>query len=303
MRRPVRRARDLSDERSVVSPADLKRPRVRWTLRFGQVALFGGLLVTGLLPILWLMKAALSTTQDLISKPFGWFPSGIQWQNIPDAWEQIRVGLYLGNTAIVAAGSVVATLIVTVTLAFVIAILRPRWAPLLSGAILATIFIPGVMSLVPLYLTVLDLPIVGVSLVNTFWAVWLPTAANAFNVLVVKRFFDEIPREMIEAATLDGAGPIRLLFAIVLPHSRPIIGVVAIFTVVGAWKDFLWPKLVLQTPELQPISVALPRVSASAELSLQMAGMFLAIIIPLALFLVFQKQILRGVSLAGGTKG
>lgn len=287
----------------MISASDFSQRRVRVGVRIAQGIILVGLLITGVGPVLWLAKAALSTTQDIITQPFAWFPSGVQWHNLVDAWNQIRIGQYLGNTVIVAAGSLVTSLIVTVSLAFVLGVLKPKWGPIVTGAVLATVFIPGVISLVPLYLTVLKLPFVDVSLINSYWGVWLPAAANAFNVLVVMRFFQAIPREMIEAARLDGAGPIKLLILIVLPFSKPILGVITVFTIMGAWKDFLWPKLVLQNPDLQPISVALPRVQATTELSLQMAGMFLALIIPLVVFLLFQRQILRGVSMSGGTKG
>lgn len=299
----TRRPAAEPDERSIISSADRKQPRIRRTLRTTQGVILAGLVVVGLGPLLWLVKAGLSTTQDLITDPLAWFPSGVQWHNIVDAWTTIEIGKYLGNTAIIAAGCLVANLLVTTTAAYVLSVVRPRWAPVLSGAILATLFVPGIIALVPLYLTILEVPGTSISLLNTYWAVWLPSAASAFNILVVRRFFDEIPRETVEAAQIDGAGIVRIFWQIVLPFSKPILGVVSIMAVLGAWKDFLWPKLVLQDPNLQPISVALPRVQATTELSLQMAGMFLGMLIPVVLFLVFQRQILRGVSMSGSVKG
>jgi multiple sugar transport system permease protein len=166
-----------------------------------------------------------------------------------------------------------------------------------------TLFVPGVISLVPLYLTVVDVPLVGVSLIDTYWAVWLPAAANAFTVLIVTRFFDEIPREIIEAARVDGVGPLRMFFIIVLPFSKSILGVIAVLTILNSWKDFLWPMLVLPGSELQPISVALARIAGKTDLSLQMSAMLLGLLIPIAVFLIFQRQILKGVSMSGGIKG
>ena len=113
---------------------------------------------------------------------------------------------------------------------------------------LATLFVPPIVLLVPLYLTVVDVPIVHWRLINTFWAVWLPAGASAFNVILVKRFFDNLPREIFEAARVDGAGPFRLFWSIVLPMSRPILGVVSVFAVIATWKDYLWPLLVLPRP-------------------------------------------------------
>ena len=301
-----RRGVPLDDaiERSVISSADRRKPSVRIVLALVQGLILVGLLIAGLGPLLWLAKASISATQDILTEPFALWPSGVvQWDNLWFAWTRGRIGFYLGNTVIVAAGSWIASLTVSITAAYVLSVLKPKWGPALSWAILITLFIPHVVSLVPLYLTILDMPGLGVSLLNTYWAVWLPAAANAFNVLVIKRFFDSLPHELFEAARIDGAGNVRILVSLVLPLSKPIIAVVSLLTIIASWKDFLWPLLVLQSPDLQPISVALPRIADLYELSIQMAALFLALIVPVLLFLIFQRQFLRGVSLSGGTKG
>ncbi|KEP74835.1 ABC transporter permease [Microbacterium sp. SUBG005] len=302
-RRPRRRAPSPLS-RTNISDADRARPSVRLSLAVGHVLVLAALVIAGLGPIVWLALAAVSPTQDLIRGPFSFFSSGVvQWENLGIAWERGRIGHYLTNTAILAAGSVVTTLLVSTTAAFVITVLRPRWGKVLSGAILATLFIPGIVSLVPLYLTVRELPVLGFSLIDTWWAVWLPAGATAFNVLIISRFLEAIPADLYEAARIDGAGPLRILWSIVLPLARPILGVVGLLTVVASWKDYLWPLLVLPTPDNQPVSVALPRLADQTELSVQMAALFLSLIIPVALFLIFQRQFLRGASMAGGVKG
>lgn len=301
-RRPAAAPEPLS--RTNISDADRARPSVRLSLAVGHVLVLAALIIAGLGPIVWLALAAVSPTQDLIRGPFSFFSSGVvQWENLGIAWERGRIGHYLTNTAILAAGSVVTTLLVSTTAAFVITVLRPRWGKVLSGAILATLFIPGIVSLVPLYLTVRELPVLGFSLIDTWWAVWLPAGATAFNVLIISRFLEAIPADLYEAARIDGAGPLRILWSIVLPLARPILGVVGLLTVVASWKDYLWPLLVLPTPDNQPVSVALPRLADQTELSVQMAALFLSLIIPVALFLIFQRQFLRGASMAGGVKG
>jgi multiple sugar transport system permease protein len=291
-----------AQERGIISTADRQRPLIQYGLPLIQVLLFVGVVVAGVGPLLWLLKSGLSTSQDILRGPLSLWPSGIQWHNVPDAWVQVQIGSYLGNTAIIAIGSLISTLFVCTTGAFVLSVLRPKWGPIITGAVLATLFLPGVISLVPLYLTILKMPVIGVNLQNTFWAVWLPHAAGAFNILVMKRYFDAIPRELIEAARIDGASNLRLFTALILPMSKPILGVVALLTVIGSWKDYLWPLLVLPDPKMQPISVALPRVAETTELSLQMSALFLAVLIPVVLFLIFQKQFLRGVGMAGGIK-
>jgi multiple sugar transport system permease protein len=291
-------------ERGVISDFDRKRRSVRIPLVIVQVIILIALAIAGLGPLLWLFKASISTTQDILREPFAFFPSGtVQWDNLAKAWTQSEIGHYLGNTGIIAFGQLIATLVVCTTIAYVLSVLRPKWGPIVSGAILATLFVPGIVILVPLYLTILHLPGTGGSLLNSYWAIWLPGAANAFNILVIKRFFDALPRELFEAARIDGAGPLRMFLFVVIPLSRPILGVVALLTVMASWKDYLWPLLVLQTPEIQPISVALPRLAQTAEVSVQMAALFLALLIPVILFLIFQRQFLRGVGMSGGVKG
>jgi multiple sugar transport system permease protein len=291
-------------ERGAISVADWRRPVVKITMWVVQILAFVGLVFTGLGPLAWSAKASITSSQAIISDPMGiWFQPN-EWHNFIAAWNGAQIGPALGNTAILAIGSTVTTLFVCTTGAYLLSVLRPRWAPWLPGAILATLFLPGIISLVPLYLTILKVPPTGISLQNTFWAVWLPAGASAFNVIVLKNFFDSIPRELIEAAKIDGAGPIRVLATLILPLSKPILGVVALLTVVASWKDFLWPMLVLPSSDLQPVSVALPALAKGpTPFAVQMAAVFLTIIIPVILFVAFQKQFLRGVGTAGGIKG
>jgi len=298
----ARRAPD-ANERGILSETERNGTRGRTSLTVVRWLVLLVLLVTGLGPLLWLAKAAVTPIQDTLGDPLAVFPSGqIQWDNIARAWSEARIGLFLGNSAAIAAGTVVLTLLVSLSAAYVLSVLRPRWAPLLSGAILATVLIPGVISLVPLYLTVLDVPLLGLNLLNSYWAIWLPTSANAVAVLVVKRFFDAIPRDLFDAARIDGAGAVRVFFSIVLPLSRPVIGVVALLTAVASWKDFLWPLIVISDASKQPVSVALARLADSTSLDVQLAAMLLALLVPVGLFLAFQGPFFRGVGASGGIK-
>lgn len=301
MKRGTRR--DAEYSRSILSEADRRNPVTRLGVAAMSVLLLVLLAVVAGGPLLWLFKASLSTSQDILREPFAWWPSGVRWGNLAEAWHDVEIGRYLLNTVWVSLGSWAIGLLVATTGGYTLSVLRPRYARAVSAAILATLFIPAVISLVALYLTVLDVPIVHVNLVNTFWAVWLPNAASAFNVLLVRRFFDALPRELFEAARIDGAGPFRIFGALVLPMSRPILGVVSLLTIVTAWKDFLWPLLVLPSPALQPLSVALPRLQNTAETSMMMAGMFISVIIPIALFLAFKRHFLQGTGQAGALKG
>ncbi|MGN6502757.1 MAG: carbohydrate ABC transporter permease [Pseudolysinimonas sp.] len=267
-----------------------------------HVFLLVGLVVVGLGPLIWLAKSAVSTTQDTIQQPLALWPSGIDWANLEQAWVDVEVGKYFFNTIALAAGQWVIGLIVATTGAYVLSILRPAYARVLEAAVLATLFVPSVVLLVPLYLTVVR-PAIGPSLLNNYLAVWLPTAANAFNILLVKRFFDNLPREVFEAARTDGAGPFRLFWSIVLPMSRPILGVVSVFAVIASLKDYLWPSLVLPDPAVQPLGVRLPAIDSQTELDVFLAALAIATIVPVVLFLLFQRVFLRSAGLGGAVKG
>ncbi|TXS09131.1 carbohydrate ABC transporter permease [Streptomyces sp. wa22] len=124
----------------------------------------------------------------------------------------------------------------------------------------------------------------------------------AFNIFILKRFFDQIPVELLDSARIDGAGTLRVLISVVLPLSRPVLAVVSIFAVVGVWKDFLWPMLVLPDEAKQPITVALNRLSEFMPANQLLAGMVMASIPLLVLFLIFQRHIIAGLT-AGSLKG
>ena len=300
-RRPAR-ARTQED-RGIVSPADWRRGRIRWTLRLIQGATLLFLLIVGLGPLLWMAKSSITPTQDTLRTPMALWPSGFDLGQFATAWTRTHIDRYLLNTVWIAVGSWIVQIVVATTAGYALSVLRPRFHRFLTGLVLATLFVPSIVLLVPLYLTVVDVPLVHVRLIDTFWAVWLPAGASAFNVIVIKRFFDNLPREIFEAARVDGAGPFQLFWRIVLPMSRPIIGVVSVFAVIGTWKDYLWPLLVLRNPSLQPLSVRLPTLEPTTDLGVFIAALTISSAIPIALFLLFQRLFLRGPGLSGAIKG
>jgi multiple sugar transport system permease protein len=297
------RAREIDADRGILSSADWRRRRVRVMTRATHAILLVSLIVVGLGPILWLAKSAVTPTQDTLRQPLALWPNGIDWANLGEAWNRVEIDKYFFNTVIIALGVWLVQVLVATTAGYALSVLRPRYGKVVVAAVLATLFVPSIVLLVPLYLTIVDPPFLGQSLINTFWAVWLPAGANAFNVLLVMRFFDSLPREVFEAARMDGAGPYRLFWSVVLPMSRPIIGVVSVFAVIAAWKDFLWPMLVLKDPALQPLSVRLPQLQQYIELDVFLAALAISTVIPVVLFLLFQRVFLNSAGMGGAVKG
>ncbi|MGJ4843504.1 carbohydrate ABC transporter permease [Leifsonia sp. Le1] len=302
-RRGQARRGDAAGDRGILSPSDWRKPGIRWGTRITHLVLLLLLIVVGLGPLLWLAKSAITPTQDTLRTPMALFPNGVDWANISTAWSTVHIDVQFMNTIWVALGSWVMQIVVATTAGYALSVLRPKYGKVLYGLILGTLFVPSVVLLVPLYLTILNPPLLGQSLINTFWAVWLPAGASAFNVVLIKRFFDNLPREVFEAARTDGAGPFRLFWSIVLPMSKPILGVVSVFAIIAAWKDYLWPLLVLRDPAIQPLSVRLPTLQAAIQLDVYLAALAISTLIPIVLFLVFQGLFLRSAGLGGAVKG
>ncbi|HEY0118792.1 MAG TPA: carbohydrate ABC transporter permease [Cellulomonas sp.] len=301
-KRAAKPADDLG-ARSAISEIEWRRPRVRRPWRVMHAVLFVLLVIASIGPLVLLLKFAVTPSQDILRTPLAVFPHGVKWSNVSEAWNRVHISRYFLNSLIAAAGCWVSQIAVATSAGYVLSVLRPAWTKVLNSAILCTLFVPSVVLLVPLYLVVLHPPLIGHSMVNTFWGVWLPAGASAFNVVLMSRFFDSLPREVFEAARVDGAGPFRVFWSIVLPMSRPILGVVSVFAVIASWKDFLWPMLVLRNTNLQPLAVRLPALQASTDLGVLMAAMAIAALLPVVMFLVFQRTFLNSAGMGGAVKG
>jgi multiple sugar transport system permease protein len=303
VRRKATKSPDSSSgERSLISPIEWKNPGIKighWTM-FGALAL---LTITTLGPLFWMLSGAVKSSVDIFRTPPILWPSTPDWSTFVRAWTELNSLLYLSNTAALAAGAIVLQLLISATAAYSLSKLKPIFSRILLYFFLSTLMVPALAYLIPQYLTVVHLPIFGISLIDSWWAIWLPEAASAFNIIVLKTFFDSIPNDLYDAARIDGANALQIFIRIILPLSRPALAVVATFTVFASWKDFLWPLLVLTDTTKEPISVALYQLGIAASNGVPqdvlLAGFILAMLPPLILFLIFQRQIIRGVNLTG----
>ncbi|KMS82494.1 MULTISPECIES: carbohydrate ABC transporter permease [Streptomyces] len=288
--------------RTLISPATLARPRGKalyWTVFTAVVVLFA---LAFLFPVYWMVTGALKSPDEVARTPPTLLPEHWHLSGYTDAWDLMELPRHLGNTLVQAAGAWAFQLVFCTAAAYSLSKLKPAFGKVVLGGILATLMVPAQALVVPKYLTVADLPLIHTSLLNDPLAIWLPAVANAFNLYLLKRFFDQLPRDVLEAAEIDGAGRLRILWSVVLPMSRPVLGVVSIFALVAVWQDFLWPLMVFSDTGKQPISVALVQLSQNIQLTVLIAAMVIASIPMVALFLVFQRHIIAGIS-AGSTKG
>jgi len=288
--------------RTLISAVDLNRHRVAYVVAVTiTLVLFSAAF---LFPLYWMASSAFKTPVEFAQTPPTLVPHSFHPENYSDAWTSMQVGKFFLNTVFYAFGGWLIQLVFDVGVAYALSKLKPIFGKVVLGAMLASLMLPAAALLVPAYLTVSDVPLFHVNLLNTPWALWLPAAANAFNIYVLKRFFDQIPDDLLDAAAIDGAGRLRVLRSIVLPLSRPVLGVVSIFAIIGIWKDFLWPLLVLQNPNAQTLSVALSRLANTSQVppTLFLAGLVIASVPMIVIFLIFQRSIIGGLS-AGSMKG
>jgi len=288
--------------RTRISQAQLQRGRgkyVYWTL-LALVVLGFTLVFVG--PLYWMVTGALKSGQEIAQTPPTLFPQHPNFSNYTNAWTNLNLAKLMFITFYYAVGAVFFQLVFDTAAAYALSKLRPVLGNVVLALMLATLMIPAMVVIVPQYVTAIDLPFVHASLLDSPWAIWLPLVANAFNIFLLKRFFDSIPEDLIAAAMVDGASPLRTLWSIILPMSRPILGVVSIFAVTYVWKDFLWPKLVMPSPETRTLSVGIYAFSGGTPMNVVVAASVIAAIPTVVIFLIFQRNIMSGLT-AGSVKG
>jgi multiple sugar transport system permease protein len=297
---PVKTRKPLgSGPRTLVSEKELNRTRSRVIYWIVLSLTMIGFTLAFVFPLYWMFASAVKSPAEYAQPDPTLIPQTFHPETYGDAWTRLDIAKFFLNTVYYAIGGWLFQIVVDVCAAYALSKLRPMFGKLVLGLMLASLMLPASALLIPAYLTVVDL-----RLLNTPWALWLPAAANAFNIYVLKRFFDQIPNDLLDSAGIDGAGRFRLLWHIILPLSRPVLAVVSIFAIIGSWKDFIWPLLVLQDPEVQTISVALSRLAETGRVTNNemFAGLAIASIPMVVLFMIFQRSILNGLS-AGALKG
>jgi len=288
--------------RGILSPNDYRTPVYRAAyILFLSVAVL--LAVIMMAPILWVFVSAAKESREIARMPPTLLPVSWHWENFALAWKSYQIPRMVLNTAIVYMGFVVSRLLVVTSAAYSLSRLRLPFRRGFYMMFLATLMLPAMAYLVPQYLVIQSLPFIKVSLYDTWWALWLPAGASSMQLLLMKGFFDEIPRELSEASRIDGASELRILRSIILPNAKPIIAVVCIFAFLEVWNNFFWQRLILPSQAHWTMAVMLWyrsfRIGGNPPMNVQLAGMLISIIPPLAMFLVFQRHITQGVTMTG----
>ena len=240
-------------------------------------------------PFLYSFTAGLHNSIDISRPGFHLLPEKPLWENYPDAWERFKLGRLFLNTAIAAGGGVIGQLVVSSLAAYSLSRLKPMGKNAIRAILLITLAVPGVVYLVPRYMVMARL-----DLIDNFLGLWLPYSASSFVILVLNNAFDQIPRDLYEAAEIDGASEVRMFLNITLPLSSSVLLVLGLFAFIGFWGDFLWPLLILRDSELQTISVRIVALARGFSMNLFMAASFMAMIPPAIAAFFLQRHAPKG---------
>ena len=287
-------------DRSSAGSASSERPQNRRKVSVSRVA---ATLVTAVLAVIWLIPfawaavTALKTETEAAATPVTWLPaSGFTLESFREVIATGNLPTWTWNSLFTAACITVITLVISALCAYALSRIDFKGRKLLMAVIIGSIIIPPPVLIIPLFYQMLAL-----NLIDTYWAIILPQVLHPAMVYVLKKFFDQIPRELEEAAVMDGAGRVRVFLQIVLPLSKPILSAVAIFVFITAWNNFLWPFIATNETSLLTLPVGLQTIESAfgIQYAQNMASALLAALPLIIVFLFFQRQIIRGVATTG----
>jgi len=252
-----------------------------------------------LVPVAWAIDTALKPNAETTKVPPTWFIENPTLESFKTVLQQGDIWKWYLSSFITSAATAAGTVLFASMAAYALSRLHFRGRNWVFAFILAGIMIPGQVLIVPLFREFDTL-----HLLNTYWAVILPQVPTAIAVFIFVQFFDGLPRELEEAARVDGASAARIYRTIVMPLSRPAVSAVSIFTFIWSWNNLLWPLLVLTNPNLMTIQVGLATVQGSYGIRYAdvMASALLGGLPLVLVFLLFQRNIVEGIA-GTGLKG
>ena len=281
----------------VIREYDMHSPSVK--VGYGFVLFLCGIMVIiALFPLVWVILAGFKDLKEFVSST-RILPQSFDFQTFVNTWNQLGIAKNYLNSFISVVGSVVCALIFNGLLGYGLGILKPKGYGVVKRLVMLSLLMPTTISIVPLFMNIQKL-----GLGNSFIPLWLSYGANAMYVILFVQFFESLPSSIIAASRIDGCSQLQIFFRIVLPLSKPICSVVAIFAVNAAWSDFLLPYLVLRGGELQTVMVRLFVFSTEQTVNADamMRSVVFSMIPPIILFIIFQKQLTEN-AVSVGIKG
>ena len=249
-----------------------------------------------LIPFIWMLSTSLKTPPEVFKYPPAWIPNPFEWENYRDAYRRIN-GRVFFNSAFFAIMIVLLQGLVTTMGGFAFARIKFPFRNIIFLIYLGTMMIPPQVTLIPTYIIV-----VKFGWVNTYQGLILPIVAQgAFGTFLFRQFFIRLPDEMFEAARLDGANYWQQFWRFTLPLSKPVLIAYGVITALTAWKMYLWPLIVVRSPEMKVVPMAIAELSgnASQDRGVMMAAVSLSIIPILILYIAAQRWFVEGIAMSG----
>ncbi len=287
----------------IASPRSLQNsfwqhPTLRLVGIYGGLSAIAGLM---LFPLLWLLSTALkSADENIFQSPPQLFPSHPTIENIITVWQSNDFGRYLFNSTVVAILSVIINLIFCSLAAYPLARLEFKGKEAIFAIVVSTIMIPFQIVMIPLYIIAVQL-----GLIDTYLGVILPNLASAFGIFLLRQAFQSVPKELEEAARMDGCWEIGIWWSVMLPAIRPALVTLSIFVFIGAWSDFLWPLIILQEDIYYTLPLGVAKLAEGAfglNWRLVAAGSVISIA-PVLLLFTFVQQYIVPTDVGSGVKG
>ncbi len=250
------------------------------------------------IPLLWMFSTSFKLKSQLFTKEIYWIPKQITLENYQKILNNpsTPIGRWFMNSLFVASVTTVLKLVIDSLAGYAYARLDFPGRKQIFGLLIATLFLPGVMFLVPNFVTVANL-----GLLNKFSGVIIPALASVFGVYFMRQFFESLPKELEEAAEIDGANRLQIFYLIALPLSRPALATLAVIEFLASWNDFLWALLVLKDRAVQTLQPGLRTLQGAytSEYGLMMAGAVIVAVPVLVLYIFLQRFIVQSVATTG----
>jgi multiple sugar transport system permease protein len=249
-----------------------------------------------LVPIIWMVLSALKPSAEVFTVPPKLFGSEILFSNFAEAWNYLPFGRFILNTIWVAGVGTLITLVASVTAGYAFARLNFKFQGGLFILYLSTLIVPQEVIVIPMFLVMQQL-----GWVNSYKALILPWAFTAFGTFLLRQFFITIPKELEEAAKIDGCGHLRILRNVIIPVATPAIAVLAVFTFITYWNSFLWPLIIVNdTIKMTvPLGLQLFLGQQAQRWELLMAAATISMVPTVILVLALQKYLIKGIALSG----
>jgi sn-glycerol 3-phosphate transport system permease protein len=283
------------------------KPRISGSNSLAYIGFAVVILVMGL-PLFWMLSGSLKAQQEIYNAG-QWLPSTLLWENYRDAWNTVPFGRFYINSVIITLGGAGLEIFCGVLCAYAFAFLKFPGKNILFLVVLASLMVPSQVVIIPNFrlmaIHVQEWFNLDDNWVNTYQGVILPGAATAFGTFLMRQGFMGLPKDVMDAAKVDGAGHIRTMMEVMLPMAKPIVVTFALISVVSKWNEYLWPLIITNTLDMRPITVGL-RFLSDAEgnnnWGVIMAGTTLVVLPMLVVYTFLQRYIIDGLT-AGATKG